>query len=341
MLLPKKNGAQQVGDFRPISLIHSMAKLIAKVLSIRLASVIDQIISPAQSAFQKKKGIHDSYLYVHNTVKQLHRRKKPAILFKLDIAKAFDSVSWEYILELMQRLGFPARWRDWIALLLSTSSSCLLNGEVGASFCHGRGLRQADPLSPLLFIMAIDPLQRLFDAAASAGVLSPLPIGAARLRVSLYADDAVVFANPQREEVDAILELLRGSGDASGLLLNPAKSSVAAIRCDNIDLQHALHNFGGQTVSFPIPYVGIPITLGTIRLVHLQFILDRIRARLVGWKGRLLPISGRRVLVRYVLSALPAFALAVLRAPRKFFKEVDKAHRKFLWAQDDELSGGK
>uniref|UniRef100_A0A453HPJ5 Uncharacterized protein n=1 Tax=Aegilops tauschii subsp. strangulata TaxID=200361 RepID=A0A453HPJ5_AEGTS len=59
VLLPKKNGATQVGDYRPISLIHSVAKLIAKVLSVRLSRVINQIISPVQSAFQKKKGIHD------------------------------------------------------------------------------------------------------------------------------------------------------------------------------------------------------------------------------------------------------------------------------------------
>uniref|UniRef100_A0A452XR02 Uncharacterized protein n=1 Tax=Aegilops tauschii subsp. strangulata TaxID=200361 RepID=A0A452XR02_AEGTS len=68
-------------------------------------------------------------LYVQNAVRALHRRKTPALLLKLDIAKAFDSIYWEYIFELLQKMGFPARWRDWIALLLFTSlSSCLLNG---------------------------------------------------------------------------------------------------------------------------------------------------------------------------------------------------------------------
>lgn len=91
----------------------------------------------------------------------------------------------------------------------------------------------------------------------------------------------------------------------------------------------------------PIRYLGLPITTARLRLVHLQFILDRIRARLAGWKGRLMPIASRRVLVRCVLSAMPTFAITVLRAPKKFYKEVDKARSRFLWAQDEEATGGK
>uniref|UniRef100_A0A8R7P1P7 Reverse transcriptase domain-containing protein n=1 Tax=Triticum urartu TaxID=4572 RepID=A0A8R7P1P7_TRIUA len=76
-LLPKKDGATRMSDYRPISLIHSIAKLITKVLSMRLAAVMDKIISPAQTAFQRGKCIHDSYLYVQNSVRALHRNKTP------------------------------------------------------------------------------------------------------------------------------------------------------------------------------------------------------------------------------------------------------------------------
>uniref|UniRef100_A0A453F727 Reverse transcriptase domain-containing protein n=1 Tax=Aegilops tauschii subsp. strangulata TaxID=200361 RepID=A0A453F727_AEGTS len=86
----------------------------------------------AQSAFLAKKSTHDSFLYVQNAVRSLHRRKTPVLLIKLDIAKAFDNVCWEYLLELLQALDFSARWRDWITMLLASStSSFLLNDADG------------------------------------------------------------------------------------------------------------------------------------------------------------------------------------------------------------------
>lgn len=279
VLLPKKDGATKLSDFRPISLIHSVAKLIAKVLSIRLGGVLDQLISPAQSAFQKKKGIHDSFLYVQSALQQFKRKRSPMLLLKIDIAKAFDTVSWEYILELLHHMNFPARWRDWIVLLLSTASSaCLLKGDLGPAILHHRGLRQGDPLSPILFILAIDPLHWLLEEAQQAGTIAPLPTGAARMRITLYADDAIFFANPVRQEIDAIMQLLEGFGDATGLRSNPHKSSAAALNCGSVDLIDVLRNFGGVRVGFPIRYLGLPLCIGRLRLVHIQYLLDRIRA---------------------------------------------------------------
>ncbi|XP_073354947.1 uncharacterized protein [Aegilops tauschii subsp. strangulata] len=138
-----------------------------------------------------------------------------------------------------------------------------------------------------------------------------------------------------------LLSILHLFGEATGLHVNLAKSSAVPISCGDLDLGSILHNFGGSVASLPITYLGLPITTSRVRLVHLQFILDRIRARLAGWKGRLMHIAGRRVLVRCVLSAMPTFALTVLRAPKKFFKEVDKARCRFLWAQDEAATRGK
>ena len=141
----------------------------------------------------------------------------PGLFLKLDISKAFDSVGWAYLLEVLQQLGFGQRWRDWICMTLASSSSrVLLNGEPGTPFAHGKGLRQGDPVSPMLFILAIDPLQLMFRAASQAGILKPIRARMASCRVSLYADDAGIFANPVKEEIDAITRILACFGDASG-----------------------------------------------------------------------------------------------------------------------------
>jgi hypothetical protein len=342
-LLPKTAGASRIGDFRPISLIHSVAKLFAKVLARRLSPVMGAMVSPAQSAFLKNRTLHDNYLYVRNTARTLHRRKRPSLLIKLDFAKAFDSVSWEYLLELLQRLGFSSRWRDWLSLLLSSAASeIILNGTNGRSIRHRRGLRQGDPLSPLLFILALDPLQRILQLATEAGTLSTLPIREAKLRTSLYADDAVLFLNPVRAEVEAILRILHDFGLATGLRINIAKCSIAPIRCNEVNLDDVLAPFAGERVAFPIRYLGMPLCLGRMRLVHLQHILDRARSHLASWKGRWINAGGRKTLVTSVISTLPIFAMTALKLPPKFLKEFDKIRRNFVWdIEDDTNVGGK
>jgi hypothetical protein len=173
VLLPKKADAKVVADFRPISLSHSIAKLISKLLAARLAPELKSLVSRAQSAFIKRRSIQDNFLYTQNVVRALHRNKKAGLFLKLDIAKAFDSVCWDYLLEVLETMGFGPRWRGWVSILLSTASSAvLLNGVRGKWFRHFTGLRQGDPLSPMLFILAMEPLQRLFHIAASDGLLS-------------------------------------------------------------------------------------------------------------------------------------------------------------------------
>jgi hypothetical protein len=139
-LLMKKVDALLVKNYRPISLVHSFAKLVTKVLVARLATHLPSMVSINQSAFIKGRSIQNNFLLVQQIA--LHSKKEPHILIKLDISKAFDSVSWSFLLDLMQHLGFGHNWCNLISLLLSTSSTrILVNGEPGDHILHRRGLR--------------------------------------------------------------------------------------------------------------------------------------------------------------------------------------------------------
>ncbi|KAM0917188.1 hypothetical protein ACQ4PT_009626 [Festuca glaucescens] len=105
VLLPKKLDAGTVADYRPISLIHSVSKIFSKMLSMRLAPLLPELVSPSQSAFIKKRCIYDNFLHVQGMIKRMHREKMPGFFLKLDITKAFDSVSWPFLLELLEVLG--------------------------------------------------------------------------------------------------------------------------------------------------------------------------------------------------------------------------------------------
>jgi hypothetical protein len=147
---------------------------------------MDNLVSNAQSAFIKRRSIPDNFLYVKNLATRLHKNKTPALLFKLDIRKAFDNVRWDYIVDLLQKRGFPSRFRNWVVALLFTSSSrILLNGVASPPIRHGRGLRQGDPLSPLLFVLAIDPLAQILENATTIGLLHKIRGRRAILRTSL------------------------------------------------------------------------------------------------------------------------------------------------------------
>jgi hypothetical protein len=96
---------------------------------------------------------------VQGVVHHFHQAKTHMLLLKLDITKAFDSMRWEYLLEAMEQVGFGQRWRDMMALIWSSASSrIMVNGEPGKPIKQAKGLRQGDPMSPKLFILAMDPL---------------------------------------------------------------------------------------------------------------------------------------------------------------------------------------
>lgn len=141
--------------------LHLIAKLFAKVLSLRLAPRLSEIVSTNQSTFISGRSVHDNFLLVQQTARQLHNLKSPRVLLKLDIARAFDSVSWPFLLEAMQHLGFGPRWCEWVSILVSTSSTrVMINGSPGPPIPHACGLRQGDPLSPMLFTIVIDVILR-------------------------------------------------------------------------------------------------------------------------------------------------------------------------------------
>jgi hypothetical protein len=107
-----------------------------------------------------------------------------------------------------------------------------------------------------------------------------------------------------------------------------------------VDLEDVLAPFSGERTSFPIRYLGMPLSLGRLRMVHLQHVLDRARSHLASWKGRWINAGGRQTLASSVLSALPIFAMTALKLPPKFIQEFDKIRRNFTWDIEEEANPG-
>jgi hypothetical protein len=197
-----------------------------------------------------------------------------------------------------------------------------------------------------LFILGIDTLQYILPKATQEGHLSLLKERAAWLQLSLYADDMAVFINPSKEDVYMTVEIMYCFNAVIGLRINTTKSLVAPIQCSQIvDLDAVLQDFHGERLSFPVRYLGLPITLGKLRMIHLQVSLDGAEKRVEGGKGSYrtcdVKFGGRRELVKTVLDSMPTYILTALKPPRKFYKELDRIRRCFLCAGNQQLQDGK
>lgn len=172
-LIPKVKGANNIKQFRPISLLNVVYKIITKVLTLRLNRVADKIICPNQSAFVLGRFILDGVVVIHEVLHELARKKQSGIILKLDFEKAYDKVSWRFLEEVTKSKGFSDQWIDWVMKAVRGGRVAVnLNGELGQYFRSYKGLRQGDPLSPTLFNLDADGLTTILNKAVERGVLS-------------------------------------------------------------------------------------------------------------------------------------------------------------------------
>ena len=199
VLIPKKQTMEDFKDLRLISLVGGLYKILSKVLANRIKRVMDKVISKSQNAFIEGCQILDAVLIANEIVDSSLRRKKCCLVCKLDIEKTCDSISWEFLYQVLGRMGFGSRWLSWIKWCISTASfSVLINGSPAGFFPSSRDLRQGDPLSPYPFVIGMEALSCLINRAAGGNYLFGSRIADGRgedLSIShlLYADDTLLF----------------------------------------------------------------------------------------------------------------------------------------------------
>ena len=171
VLIPKNPGVEDLRDFRPISLVGGLYKLLAKVLANRLKKVVGKVVSSAQNAFVEGRQILDAALIVNEAIDSLLNQNESGVLCKLDIEKAYDHLNYNFLLFVMQRMGFGEKWTGWISWCISTTTfSVLINGTPSGFFNSSRGLSEGDPFSPYLFVIRMEALSRLIFRAVRGGI---------------------------------------------------------------------------------------------------------------------------------------------------------------------------
>ncbi|CAL5404505.1 unnamed protein product [Camellia sinensis] len=337
-LIPKLENPSGLSDYRPISLVSSLYKILAKVLTHRLKPALSSIIGETQTAFIGGRNILDGVFIANEVVDGWKKTNKNGLILKLDFEKAFDSVNWEFLFSLLSSFGFGNKWISWMKTCVSTVRiSILVNGAPTKEFSPQRGLRQGDPLSPFLFNIVAEGLNILLVRAINLGILRGVHVGSKDVLLShlQFADDSILFSEADWDQMVLIKRILRCFEILSGLRINYHKSVVCGVGVSDSLLLSFAHLLNCKVHSLPLKFLGLPLGANPGKKSTWKPVIDKIRSKLSGWKRKLLSFAGRLTLIKSTLSSLPVYFLSLFKMPEGVAKEFEKIEAAFLWGSND------
>eukprot|EP00253_Pinus_taeda_P024057 PITA_24057 len=330
-LIPKSEDSSTPDKFRPITLCNIIYKIVSKVVALRLKPLLPGIISPEQSGYVEGRQITDGIILSHEIIHSLKHSKKPGMLLKIDLSKAFDSISWDYMKK--SAFGFANTWIRWIMNMVSSSFfSILINGIPSSTFRPSRGLRQGDPLSPFLFIIMAEGLGRSLHSAIHSNALKGISLhGAPTVSHQQFVDDNMIFGHSSVQEARSLNSLLNNFSTASGACINRTKSQIFFFNTHPTTQRYIARILGFSIASLPSKYLGAPLIESARKHSSWISLLEKLESRLLLCTHRCLNMASRLVLIKVVLQSMPLYLFSILAAPKWVLKAIKKLQRNFLW----------
>lgn len=331
VVIPKPGkDSKYCGSYRPISLLNGDVKILAKILALRLQSVILALIPPDQSGFMPGRSTFDNirrlYLHVHEAA----RGRRSGLVLSLDILKAFDTVSWSFLWEAMAWMGIGPTFIHWVCLLYADPKARVCtNMDISAPFSLGRGTRQGCPLSPLLFAIAIEPLALALRQTAEIGGIRSGPL---EEKISLYADDALVYLDGRESSFTKLMQVVEEFGAVSGLWVGWEKLQALAIGPPS-PYDYLQRSCIQLTPS--LKYLGIQIHADLPRYEELNVtpIVQQMTEKFRTWSSLPLNLFGRINIFKMIFlpKFLYSFRASLVFLTKKLFAKLDSALFTFIW----------
>jgi hypothetical protein len=272
VLIPKNKNPISLRDYRPISLCNVIYKVVSKCLVNLLRSLLQDMISPTQSAFILSSMITENAIIAFECIHALQNGSANAgkfCAYKLDLMKAYDRVDWNFLKVPLRKIGFAEKFIYWIMECVKTVRfSVRFNGKLLESFCPSRGLRQGDPLSPILFMFVAEGLTSIFHHQITEGNIEELKICRRGPGIShlLFADDSLLFFKAKADQARKINTALRAYEASTGQLLSPTKCSLMLgqkVTEEEGAMVASILNV--QNISFEEKYLGLPVPEGRMK----------------------------------------------------------------------------
>uniref|UniRef100_A0A8C5PGR8 Reverse transcriptase domain-containing protein n=1 Tax=Leptobrachium leishanense TaxID=445787 RepID=A0A8C5PGR8_9ANUR len=334
MVLIPKPGKDPEGNYRPISLLNTDIKVLAKILALRLDPYLSLLISPDQVGFVMGRQAYENTRRAADFICLAHEQCIPSLFISLDEEKAFDRAEWPFLFTLLAHQGFPPSFIRLISALYdSPGAQILIPGTERVPFRVWNGTRQGCPLSLALFVLFLEPLlQTIRDDPGITG----FGVGELQFKLSAYADDVLIsLTNPQKS-VLRVMERLQEVSEISGYRINVGKSEAIPVALPVSVLSDITASTPIQMAESEIKYLGIRLPTCPNKLYDANYprLIKNIKKDLESWDKHNISWIGRvncikmNVLPRllYIFQTLP-IPLIITE-----FDMLQRAIDQFVWA---------
>lgn len=339
----KRGNPNDLKNYRPLTMLNTDFKILAKVLANRLRKVLPKIISTTQAYGIQDKDILDIVQSIRDTMFYMKEKNKKGYLISLDLEKAFDRVEHEYLLNVIKEFGFGENFRKWIMIFYSNILTCVkCNGFLSECFQLTRSIRQGCPLSALLYSLVAEPLGLAIKADTE---IKGIRIEGSNIQepIYLYADDTTLLVE-DIQSVDKAMGIVEKYCKGSGAKVNIEKS--LCMRIGNVETlpQHMHFKEEGEHIKILGIWMGMDFNKADI--FNWEGALKGMEQRLRFWKLRNLTLKGKVLVINALMLAKIWYVLSVTPLPYEYFKRIKESVFNFLWGKGrakiayDTLIGG-
>ena len=322
----KKGDVKCLKNWRPISLLNVDYKICSKALSLRLAKVLQFIVSSDQTCSVPGRKISSNLHVLRDILDYIDRTNEPGILLSLDQEKAFDRVNRVFLTKLLDRFGFGPSFIQWISTLYNGANMrIIVNGWLTDAVPLDRGVRQGDSLSPLLYILCVEALAcSVKQCPEIEGFLLPGAKGT-RYKVGQYADDTTSFVKSIRS-LERLFDVIHLYEQGSGAKLNVSKTEAMWLGAWKLRNDQPL----GLTWVKKMKILGIVFGFVTER-DNWQPKLEKLEKHLNLWKSRSLSLIGKSLIINTLGLSKLTYLATVLTVPKWVLTRVNELIWPFLW----------
>ena len=334
-LIPKKDrDTSYLKNFRPISLLTVDYTILAKTLANRLKTCLSHLIHPDQSGFLKGRNIANNIRLIIDIIEYTESNQIPGAILLLDIQKAFDSVSHEFLLRVLGQFNFSNKFINWIKAFYSGRRSYVSNyGNMTKPISMERGIFQGCPISPYLFLLVIETMAL---AIRQNPDIKGIPVEENELKISLLADDSNCFIDGSDSSLKSLFDTIEIFSQSSGCRLNISKSEAIWIGSKKGTQLYPFSEKGLKWNKSTFKTLGIHFSLNTKQLYDLNHMikLKSIENTLNCWRARNLSLVGKICVIKTLLlpQLLYVFSVLCIKVPKKFFRQLNTILFKFIWS---------